>query len=204
MELTAAAQWINNAFYAADRAILGFYHTLAESAGGFLTPALGALTLTAWKGVFLIGLSLVLICFRKTRRAGFCALFAIGLGALLTNLILKHSVARPRPYDFDATLRQWWEFVGAPMETDFSFPSGHVTAACAFTTGFVLTRGRKWLAAGAVYVALVGVSRNYLIVHYPSDVLAGLVSGAAAGAVSFFVVRAVYRRWGGTGLLREI
>ena len=177
-----------------DFAILRFYHTLAESAGGFLTPVLGALTLTAWKGVFLIALSLVLICFRKTRRTGLCVLFALAAGAVLTNLLLKPCVARPRPYDFDATLRQWWEFVGAPMESDYSFPSGHMTAACAFTTGFILTRGKQWIPVGVLYVALVGVSRNYLMVHYPTDVLGGLVIGDAAGILSFFAVRRFYER----------
>ena len=186
-----------------DFAILRFYHTLAESAGGFLTPALGALTLTAWKGVFLIALSLALVCFRRTRRAGLCALFALGLGAVLTNLLLKNWVARPRPYAFDATLRQWWEYVGAPIESDYSFPSGHMTAACAFTTGFILTRGKQWIPIGVLYAALVGASRNYLMVHYPSDVLGGLVVGVVAGVIAFFVVRAVYRRWGGTRFLRE-
>ena len=196
MELTAAALWLNDAFYAADHAILGFYHMLAETAGGFLTPALGVVTLTAWNGAFLLLLSLALICFRKTRRTGLCALLAISLGALLTNLLLKNWVARPRPYDFDTTLRQWWEFAGASAESDYSFPSGHMTAACAFATGFILTKGKKWLPAGALYALLIGVSRNYLMVHYPSDVLGGLVVGAAAGVIAFFVVRAVYRRWG--------
>ena len=179
-----------------DFAILRFYHILAESVGGVLTPVLRVLTLTAWKGVFLIALSLALVCFRKTRRAGLCALFALGLGALLTNLLLKPCVARPRPYDFDMTLRQWWEFAGASAESDYSFPSGHMTAACAFATGFILTKGKKWLPAGALYALLIGVSRNYLMVHYPTDVLGGLVVGVAAGVIAFFVVRAVYRRWG--------
>ena len=186
-----------------DFAILRFYHALAESAGGFLTPVLGIFTLTAWKGALFIALSLVLICFRKTRRTGLCALLAIGLGALFTNVLLKPVVARPRPYDFDATLRQWWVFVGAPAETGFSFPSGHTTAACAFATGFILTRGRKWIVPGALYAALMGASRNYLMVHYPSDVLGGFVTGAAAGVLAFLAIRAVYRRWGGTKFLRE-
>ena len=203
MELTAAAQWLNNVFYEADYAILSFYHTLAESAGGFLTPVLGTLTLTAWKGAFLMLLSLALICFRKTRRAGLCALLAIALGALFTNLLIKDQVARPRPHLFDETLRQWWEYVGAQSVSDHSFPSGHMTAACAFTTGFVLAKGKKWIPVGVLYVALMGVSRNYLMVHYPSDVLGGLVTGVAAGVISFFAVRAVYRRWGGRRLLRE-
>ena len=203
MELSAVAQGLNSVFYSMDYAILEFYHGLAESAGGFLTPFFSVFTLTAWKGAFLILLSLLMIFFPKTRRAGLCALIAMAVGALFTNLIIKQLVARPRPYDFDATLRTWWEYVGAHMESDKSFPSGHMTASCAFCTGFILIRGKKWLPAGIVFVVLMGISRNYLIVHYPSDVLFGFIFGTAAGIAAFFILRAVYRRWGQTRFLKD-
>ena len=203
MELTVSAQWLNDVFFSLDYAILSFYHTLAAACGWLLTPVLGTLTLTAWKGAFLILLSLVLICFRKTRRAGICCLLAMAIGALFTNLIVKNAVARPRPYDYDATLRIWWEYVGAHLESDFCFPSGHMTAACAFSTGFVLCRGRRWLPWGILYVVLMGISRNYLIVHYPSDVVGGFVFGTAAGVASYYIVRAIYLRWGNSRALRE-
>lgn len=203
MELTVFAGWLNDVFFEMDFAIEQFYHSLAVSLGWLLTPVLGTLTLTAWEGVPLILLAIGLICFRKTRRTGICCLLALGIGALFTNLIVKNAVARPRPYNFDPTLRQWWEYVGAHMESEFSFPSGHMTAACDFTTGFVLVRGKRWLPWGILYVVLMGASRNYLVVHYPSDVLGGLVFGVAAGIVSYYIVCAIYRRWGNTPALRE-
>ena len=202
--LTAVAAWLNTAWQGFDYAILSFYHSLAVSAGGFLNPVLGTLTLTAWKGAFLILMSLILIAFRKTRRTGICTLLAIIIGALFTNVLIKHAVSRPRPYNFDqTTLRAWWIYVGSHMESDLSFPSGHMTAACAFTSAFVLSRGWKWLPVGVVYVVLMGASRNYLMVHYPTDVIAGFLFGTIAGIISYFLVRAVYRRFGESRLLRE-
>lgn len=202
--LTPLAQGLTDVFFDMDYAILEFYHNLAETAvGRVLSPILTALTYTAWKGIPLILLSLALMCFRKTRRTGICALMAIAIGALFTNLIIKNAVARPRPYNFDETLRIWWIYAGAHMESDLSFPSGHMTCACAFTTGFVLTQGKKWLPVGIIYVVLMGVSRNFLIVHYPSDVLGGFIFGTAAGIIAFFIVRAIYRKWGQTKFLRE-
>lgn len=203
MELTVFAEWLNAVFFDLDYAILGFYHSLAAACGWLLSPVLGTLTLTAWKGALLILISIVMICFRKTRRTGICCLLALAIGALFTNLLVKPAVARPRPYDFDATLRLWWEYAGSHVESDLSFPSGHMTAACGFTSAFVLSRGKKWLPWGILYIVLMGVSRNYLIVHYPSDVLFGFLFGAVAGIISFFLVRAVYRRWGNTKALRE-
>ena len=198
MELTSLAAGLNALFYQTDSAILAFYHRLAQQAGAVLTPFFSALTLTAWKGALLVLISLALAAFPRTRRTGICALLALVIGALCTNILLKRLVDRPRPYDFDPLLRQWWEYAGSHQEHGGSFPSGHTTAGCAFTTGFLLTRGRRWIPAGVAYVLLLGASRNYLVVHYPSDVAAGIVVGAVAGCLSFLLVRALYRRWGTT------
>ena len=205
MKMTVYAQQLNNLFYDLDYAILAFCHGLAERLGWLLSPILNLITLTGYKGLFLIALSIAMIVFRKTRRTGICALLALTIGALFTNIIVKNLVARPRPYDFDLDhLRVWWEYVGSHAESDKSFPSGHMTAACAFTSGFVLSRGwKKWLPAGLVYVILMGISRMYLIVHYPSDVLGGFLFGTVAGILSFLIVRAIYRRWGNSSALRE-
>ena len=205
MALTPMAQGLTDAFYSMDYAILEFYHNLAQSAAGkILAPILNVITLTGWKGALLILLSIVMICFPKTRRTGICALLAMAIGALFTNIVIKNAVARPRPYDFDETLRMWWIYAGSHMETGFSFPSGHMTAACAFSTGFALTRGwKRWLPVGLVYVILMGASRNFLVVHYPSDVLGGFVFGVCAGIISFCLVRAIYRKWGQTRFLKD-
>ena len=202
--LTTFAQWLNALFYSMDFAILSWYHDLAQTtAGRILAPILNAITLTGWKGAFLILLSIVLICFRKTRRAGICSLLALAIGAIVVNGVVKNVVARPRPYNFDPLLRDWWVYAGSHFESDYCFPSGHMNAACAFTSGFVFTRGKKWLIPGLIYVILMGVSRNFLIVHYPSDIVGGFVFGTLAGLVSYFIVRAIYNKWGQSKLLKE-
>ena len=204
LALTSFAAWINSVFFAMDFAVLEWFHAFAQTTvGRICAPILNVITLTGWKGAFLILVSLVLICFRKTRRAGICSLLALAIGATFTNIIVKRAVARPRPYDFDAALRAWWEYAGSHFESDYCFPSGHMTAACAFTSGFVLSKGKKWVIPGIVYVALMGMSRMFLIVHYPSDIIGGLIFGCCAGVISFFIVRAVYRKWGDSKLLRE-
>ena len=202
--LTAFAQWLNQLFFNTDYAILSWYHDLAQTtAGRILSPILNAITLTAWKGAFLIVLAIVLICFRKTRRAGLCSLLALAIGVVVVNGFVKDLVARPRPYDFDATMREWWVFAGSHFESDYCFPSGHMNAACAFTSGFVFTRGKKWLPWGLLYVVLMGVSRNFLIVHYPSDIVGGFIFGTCAGLISWLIIKAVYKKWGQSMLLRE-
>jgi undecaprenyl-diphosphatase len=98
-------------------------------------------------------------------------------GAALLNLLAKNAFARVRP--------DLW--VSPLPETTFSFPSGHAMQSMAVVAGLVvLTRhGRRgWLVAliGAVFVMLVGLSRIYLGVHYPSDIFAGWAASLAWAA----------------------
>lgn len=92
-------------------------------------------------------------------------------GAATVNALLKLVFARPRPM----------VFVPLVMETDYSFPSGHVAAAMAFygLLALLLWRRRRWgwAVVCALWVVAVGVSRIYLGVHYPSDVLGSLTFG---------------------------
>ena len=202
--LTSFAQWLNAVFFNLDYAILSWYHDLAQTAAGrVLAPILNVITYTAWKGAFLIFLAVLMIFFRKTRRAGLCSLLAMTIGLLIVNILIKPMAARPRPYDFDATLREWWVYAGSHFESDYCFPSGHMNAACAFTSGFVFTKGKKWVIPGLIYVILMGISRNFLIVHYPSDIVGGFITGVLSGALSYLIISAIYKKWGRSRLLRE-
>ena len=188
------ASWLDSACAPFDHAILEFWHTVAEAAGSFLTPFMELVSLTGDKGIMLLVLGLILMCFSKTRKAGVSVFFAICCGAIITNITLKPLIARVRPYEASATLREFWEFVGASPESDLSFPSGHATATAAAMVGLVWAKGKKFLWLCIPYVALMCISRNYLMVHYPTDVLAGVISGAIGATVAYCIVRVIYRR----------
>jgi undecaprenyl-diphosphatase len=133
------------------------------------------------------------MAFQKTRRFGTAMLLGIIVGALFTNVWLKVAIARPRPYsDETSILHQIWVTMGQHMESDKSFPSGHTTAAAAAATGLWLTRGKKYLAVSIPYVALMAASRNYFIVHYPTDVIAGAIVGTLGGIIAYFITRGIY------------
>ncbi len=138
-------------------------------------------------------LPLVLLVRRHRREAVFAAV-ACG-GSALLNMAAKHTFQRPRP--------ALWESL-AP-ESTFSFPSGHAMGSMTLAAVLVLlawrTRWRWPVLAGAVaFVGLVGISRLYLGVHYPSDVLAGWAAGLAWVAGSYLVLFRIRRPWrAGTG-----
>ena len=95
--------------------------------------------------------------------------------AYLCNVILKPLAARPRPFEVNMGVRL---LIEAPK--DFSFPSGHTGASFAAAAALFFVGSRGWIPA-AVLAALIGFSRLYLYVHYPTDVLAGALLGIAAG-----------------------
>ncbi len=141
-------------------------------------------------GILFLAASALLLCFKKTRWAGATALIAIALGFVSTNLILKHLVSRPRP---------WLEVAGLQAivtENDpNSFPSGHTTAAFAFAGALWGASPMRWLKWAALACAvLMAFSRLYVGVHYPSDVLTGVVIGSLAGFAACMLLRKKVRR----------
>ena len=193
MALTAEALWLNSFFSGYDTAILSFAHKMAEFAGSVLTPLNKIITLLGEKGILFFLLAVVLMLFPRFRRTGVCMFGAVCCGALITNIILKDQIARPRPFETVDQFRQWWEFIGAPAEDGFSFPSGHVTAAAAGVTSLCLMRGKRWFIPGAIWVLLMMFSRNYLMAHYPSDVLFALLVGIFSGFVAALITQLIFR-----------
>lgn len=160
---------------------------------GLATPALDAFFVLfsqlgyQW-GVIPLDVLIVigLLVARRWRKATFAATAFIG--SALLNLASKQVFQRDRP--------SLWESI-AP-ESTFSFPSGHAMGSMtlALTVVFLTWRSRwRWpvLCAASLFVALVGLSRVYLGVHYPSDILAGWCA-AVAWVVGVYIVM-FRKRW---------
>lgn len=132
-------------------------------------------------------LVLVLALRRHYRESVFAAVATVG--SALLNLAAKQAFARDRP--------SLWESI-AP-EHNYSFPSGHAMGSMTLALAVVLlawhTRWRWPVAAGmAVFVAGVGLSRVYLGVHYPSDILAGWTAAIAWTVGIYLMVFRWHRR----------
>ena len=136
-------------------------------------------TLLGEGGVFWISLVIVLMIIPKTRRLGFCAAAALAAEALMVNVIIKPLVKRVRPC-YANTKRVIDTIVKVP--NDYSFPSGHAGASFAVST--VITRHNLKLGLLSLLTsALIGFSRLYFYVHYPTDVLTGTMIGVFTGII---------------------
>ena len=137
------------------------------------------------KGIFWIILAIVLLCFKKTRKTGICLGAVLLIGEILGNQILKKIFERPRPYTVNPSV----ELVIEKLSS-FSFPSGHSRCAveCAIA---IYANNKKWGIAAIVLAVLTCLSRIYLYVHYPTDVLAGAALGIIDGLLAIFIIKKV-------------
>ena len=139
-----------------------------------LTPVMKVITTLGNGGAIWIALTILLLAIPKTRKIGCMSLIAL-LGTLLVNnMLLKNLVARTRPYEVIEGLTY---IVRKP--SDYSFPSGH--AGCSFSAACIMYRRlpRRYGVPALILAILISVSRLYVGVHYPSDVLFGVISGIA-------------------------
>lgn len=121
---------------------------------------------------------------KKYRKYGIAMFVALAIGVLIGNVCLKHLIARPRPC--------WLESVSLLVAnpSDYSFPSGHTLSSV--IGAYVLTAANHKFGCGAIPLAvLIGFSRLYLYVHFPSDVLASVAIGIAIGMTSVLIIRRI-------------
>lgn len=151
-----------------------------------LTPIMKLASWLGDGGLLWIAAAVILLILPRTRRGGLDTALCLALASAVNNLLLKNLVARPRPYVTFAEL----ETLVEPLAS-YSFPSGH--ACSSFAAAFAIAwafrgKGGAWAYLPA---SLIALSRIYVGVHYPTDILAG----ALVGTLCAWAVCALTRRF---------
>lgn len=158
--------------YAWDQAILDWYRARRTPTLTRAAEVIGVVGGVTVLPVIVVAFAL-LLARAGAKAQGWFLVLAV-MGATVLNVLVKVVFQRPRPDQLGAVL----------VEQGFSFPSGHTmaNAALGVALGLIFWKSRAgWPVAvlGLVWAVVVGVSRNYLGVHYPTDVLVGFLSSTA-------------------------
>ena len=156
----------------------------------FLDRVMPIITLFGDKGIFWIAVALILIIIKKTRKTGVMMGTALLLGLIIGNVILKNAIARTRPYDVNTAMQA--ELLVKAL-SDFSFPSGHTTAAFELATVWMM-RDRRFGIPALVFAFVMAFTRLYLYVHYPTDVIGGMAVGILCGVAGYFIVDKIWNK----------
>lgn len=138
----------------------------------WLTPAMKFITALGDYGLIWIILTLILLIRQPTRKIGLQCTISLILTSLVVNIGIKPAVARIRPYEMIPGLT-----LLVRRAVDYSFPSGH--SAASFAVAWVIFRNapKKYGIPVLILAFLISLSRLYVGIHYPTDVLCGILIG---------------------------
>jgi len=170
-----------------------FLYFLQELHNPVLDKIMVFITSLGNDGLLWIGLAVLLVFFKKYRKCAISICISLILMELTGNVILKELIMRERPCWIDPTVEL---LIKAP--SSYSFPSGHTFAGFASAVTVFINHKKEGIAA-MVVAALIAFSRMYLFVHFPTDILGGMVLGAGVAVLTYFIVH----RWAPKLLKKE-
>ena len=181
-----------DSIYSFDYSILNYINEHFHNA--FFDGFFSIITHLADAGWFWIALAALLLCFKKTRKTGCVMGAALLMGVIFGNGILKPLIHRVRPYDnaaWSPAVTRATLLISPP--SDYSFPSGHTLASFEGAFGIFLCN-KKWGAPALVLAVLIAFSRLYFYIHYPTDVIGGMILGIGFAVAAFFIVGAIWNK----------
>ena len=146
--------------------ILDWFQTLHTP---FLDKLMVFITSLGNAGIIWIVMTIVFLLIPKMRKTGAVMTAALIIDLLLCNVILKNLVARTRPYDVN-------------------------TGVQLLVSALYLAGEKKLWKPVLVLACLIGISRLYLYVHYPTDVLGGALAGAISGYLGYRFIQTIFYR----------
>lgn len=168
-----------------DYTILDWFQSIHSE---ILTRIFQWITILGEGGALWVAVALTLLVWKKTRVIGVTMLVALLFTLLVGNLTLKPLVARPRPC---------WRHPEIPLlianPKDFSFPSGHAMSSFAAATALFMWNRRAGVFA-ILMAVVMAATRMYFYVHYPTDILAGMLIGIFLGILAYWIVKRTERQ----------
>lgn len=147
-----------------------------------------AITSLGNAGLIWIAIAVFLLFIKKTRKCGVLMLISMILGLIIGNGFLKNIIARDRPCWIDTSIP-----LLIPNPHDYSFPSGHTLASFEAAV-MIFLHNKKWGAISLMLALVIAFSRMYLFVHFPTDILGGMILGTVISLVVYYSYEKIKNR----------
>ena len=167
---------------------LDFLYLLQNLHNDLLNTIMVFITSLGDGGIVWLSMAVVMLVFKKTRLCGITIMAGMALSLLLGNLFLKNVIARPRPCAVDSTVK-----LLIPYPSEYSFPSGHTLHGFTAATAIFLYFKKAGIGA-LLLAAAIAFSRMYLFVHYPTDILGGILLGMLDAVIVYTIVQKIMRK----------
>ncbi|EOR27542.1 MULTISPECIES: phosphatase PAP2 family protein [Clostridium] len=163
-----------------DLRILEIIRTYFSSS--FMDSIMVLITKLGDRGLIWIIISVILLVSKKYKRIGITMIVALLLTSIIGEGIIKNIIQRPRVFN---SINDIELIIKAP--SSYSFPSGHTASsfAAAMVLGYYI-KEYKYLFYFLAF--LVAFSRLYLWVHYPSDIVGGMIFGIICGYIAIKII----------------
>ena len=160
--------WINNNMHNNQimNNIWGFFSRISDS------------------GLIWILFILILLCFKSTRKLGGVLALSFAINTV-AGFVIKNLIVRQRSFEEDSVFISFLNSISYPLPDSYSFPSGHTSTA--FVIFFTIYQCDKKLSLPTFLLALIiSFSRLFLCVHYPTDIIAGILLGGVVSILSVY------------------
>lgn len=134
-------------------------------------------------GFVWFAIAIPMLFYKKTRACGVVMILSMGVSLLLGEFLLKNLIGRVRPCNINMEIEMLVKRPGS-----FSFPSGHTSSSFAAATS-IFQWNKKYGFLALVLATLIGFSRLYNYVHFPSDVLAGMLFGISISLITYYLFK---------------
>lgn len=150
---------------------------------GILTPIMKALTYAGSGGLVWIVICFILIIYPKTRKIGIYAAAALAVEYVIGELTIKPLIARERPF-----IQHPWIDTIIKHPTSYSFPSGHTSSSAAVAAS-IFIQNKKLSIPFIILAVGIMFSRLYFCVHFPSDILFGIIHGILWAVITYQILK---------------
>ena len=170
---------MTNQLKSMDFRILNFIYNKLSC--NFLNYIMPKITFLGNGGFIWLVTATIMLCFKKYQKQAFVLLVGLLAGVVIGNLILKNLISRKRPCWINNNVSL---IVSTPK--DYSFPSGHTMSS--FIAMTILMQTNQLLGfLSFIFAILISFSRLYLYLHFPSDILGGVVIGILLGNATWYI-----------------